>query len=393
MRRGGGLYSNFVSANDDGNRPYRGAEIPPPSSLTGTRGNSGLNKNYGGVPPPANFHSPGPSSGGVNKQGYSTMNSIQAGMINYSEESEFKVRKARTEDDYFNEDDETDYRIGSKPKIKDDPLPYQPAPGSPGPPESKKAKEDSDSEEDPLDAFMANLEKDAKKQGVKAIDTASTAPKVKDSKGFRQDIEDADDEESYYKWLEENPDAGRVQDEDELEIEYDEDGNPLVPNKPKHIDPLAALDHSQIEYKPFEKVFYTEHPDIAGLSPIQIIDLQHKLGVRVSGASPPKPVSSFGHFGFDEPLMKAIRKSEFAQPTPIQSQAIPALLSGRDCIGIAKTGSGKTASFLWPMLTHIMDQSRLLKGEGPIGNVKLFFQCCQVCSIDGALQNPGKFKR
>ena len=37
-------------------------------------------------------------------------------------------------------------------------------------------------------------------------------------------IEDADDEESYYKWLEENPDAGRVQDEDELEIEYDEDG-------------------------------------------------------------------------------------------------------------------------------------------------------------------------
>ena len=149
--------------------------------------------------------------------------------------------------------------------------------------------------------------------------------------------DDADDEESYYKWLGENPDAGRVQDEDELEIEYDEDGNPLVPNKPKHIDPLAALDHSQIEYKPFEKVFYTEHPDILGLSPIQIIDLQHKLGVRVSGASPPKPVSSFGHFGFDEPLMKAIRKSEFAQPTPIQSQAIPALLSGRDCIGIAKT--------------------------------------------------------
>ena len=59
--------------------------------------------------------------------------------------------------------------------------------------------------------------------------------------------------------------------------------------------------------------------------------------------------------------MKAIRKSEFSQPTPIQAQAIPAILLGRDVIGIAKTGSGKTAAFLWPMLTHIVDQTQLLK--------------------------------
>lgn len=51
----------------------------------------------------------------------------------------------------------------------------------------------------------------------------------------------------------------------------------------------------------------------------------------------------------------------------LQAQGIPAVLSGRDVIGIAKTGSGKTAAFLWPMLVHIMDQPRLLKGEGPIG--------------------------
>ncbi len=37
-------------------------------------------------------------------------------------------------------------------------------------------------------------------------------------------------------------------------------------------------------------------------------------------------------------------------------QAIPVALSGRDIIGIAKTGSGKTAAYLWPMLVHIMDQ-------------------------------------
>ncbi len=150
-------------------------------------------------------------------------------------------------------------------------------------------------------------------------------------------------------------------------MEYDADGNPIAPTKPKYIDPLPPIDHDKIEYKPFVRNFYNEHPDIAGLSGIQVIDLQHKLGTHISGAAPPKPVTSFGHFGFDEHLMKAIRKSEFTQPTPIQAQGIPALLSGRDVIGIAKTGSGKTAAFLWPMLVHIMDQSRLLKGDGPIG--------------------------
>lgn len=46
---------------------------------------------------------------------------------------------------------------------------------------------------------------------------------------------------------------------------------------------------------------------------------------------------------------------------------MPAALSGRDIIGIAKTGSGKTAAFIWPMLIHIMDQRELQPGEGPIG--------------------------
>lgn len=66
-------------------------------------------------------------------------------------------------------------------------------------------------------------------------------------------------------------------------------------------------------------------------------------------------------------MMKAIRKSEYTQPTPIQAQAVPIALSGRDIIGIAKTGSGKTAAFIWPLLVHIMDQKELAPGDGPIG--------------------------
>lgn len=59
--------------------------------------------------------------------------------------------------------------------------------------------------------------------------------------------------------------------------------------------------------------------------------------------------------------------SGYEQPTPIQCQALPAALSGRDVLGLAKTGSGKTAAFVLPMIVHIMDQPELEKGEGPIG--------------------------
>lgn len=47
-------------------------------------------------------------------------------------------------------------------------------------------------------------------------------------------------------------------------------------------------------------------------------------------------------------------------------QSIPIALLGRDIIGIAKTGSGKTAAYLWPALVHIMDQPELQVGDGPI---------------------------
>uniref|UniRef100_A0A8R1EDM2 Helicase ATP-binding domain-containing protein n=1 Tax=Caenorhabditis japonica TaxID=281687 RepID=A0A8R1EDM2_CAEJA len=46
--------------------------------------------------------------------------------------------------------------------------------------------------------------------------------------------------------------------------------------------------------------------------------------------------------------------------------AIPSALSGRDVLGIAKTGSGKTAAYLWPAIVHIMDQPDLKEGEGPV---------------------------
>jgi ATP-dependent RNA helicase DDX46/PRP5 len=64
-----------------------------------------------------------------------------------------------------------------------------------------------------------------------------------------------------------------------------------------------------------------------------------------------------------------IKGLEYAAPTSIQAQAIPAIMSGRDIIGVAKTGSGKTMAFILPMFRHIKDQPPLRPLDGPIAMI------------------------
>ncbi len=63
--------------------------------------------------------------------------------------------------------------------------------------------------------------------------------------------------------------------------------------------------------------------------------------------------NNFAALGLAETLLRALDKARFAQPTPIQTTAIPHLLAGRDLLGIAQTGTGKTAAFAMPMLQHL----------------------------------------
>ena len=62
---------------------------------------------------------------------------------------------------------------------------------------------------------------------------------------------------------------------------------------------------------------------------------------------------NFRDFGLVEPLVRAVTQEGYSTPTPIQQQAIPAVLSGRDVVGIAQTGTGKTAAFALPLLHQI----------------------------------------
>jgi len=67
-----------------------------------------------------------------------------------------------------------------------------------------------------------------------------------------------------------------------------------------------------------------------------------------------RPLTSFNDFGLVEPITRALRDEKYETPTPIQAQTIPLAVTGKDVIGIAQTGTGKTAAFALPILHHIV---------------------------------------
>src|SRR5688500_17356025 len=64
-------------------------------------------------------------------------------------------------------------------------------------------------------------------------------------------------------------------------------------------------------------------------------------------------MSSFDALGLAEPLVRAVLAEGYERPTPIQLDAIPHVLAGRDLLGCARTGTGKTAAFALPMLDRL----------------------------------------
>ena len=91
-----------------------------------------------------------------------------------------------------------------------------------------------------------------------------------------------------------------------------------------------------------------------------------KQEITVRGRSVPKPIQNFTDYALPEFVMAEIRRQNYQVPTPVQAQGWPIALSGRDFVGIAKTGSGKTLGFLMPAIVHINNQPYLKPGDGPI---------------------------
>jgi len=74
-----------------------------------------------------------------------------------------------------------------------------------------------------------------------------------------------------------------------------------------------------------------------------------------------------------QPLLRAVRTAGYIHPTPIQSSAIPHVLAGRDLLGCAQTGTGKTAAFALPILQRLSDRAAC--GTAPPGRVRSLVLC------------------
>ena len=68
-------------------------------------------------------------------------------------------------------------------------------------------------------------------------------------------------------------------------------------------------------------------------------------------------MTNFAELGLSKPLLNALAAKDYGEPTPIQRQAIPTVLQGRDLLGIAQTGTGKTAAFMLPSLDRLVAAS------------------------------------
>ncbi|XP_063244308.1 probable ATP-dependent RNA helicase DDX46 [Bacillus rossius redtenbacheri] len=230
-------------------------------------------------------------------------------------------------------------------------------------------KENQVEELDPLDAFMQEVQEEVRKvnklDGKKA-DSKAQGPAVStNSQGvvIVSGVAKKKADKRKGELIEQNQDGLEYSSEEE-----EEDLNATaagIANKQKK--ELAKVDHTHVEYTPFRKSFYVEVPEITRMTPEEVEIYKEELeGIRVKGKGCPRPIKTWAQCGVSKKELDVLKKQGYEKPTPIQAQAIPAIMSGRDLIGIAKTGSGKTLAFLLPMFRHIMDQPPLEETEGPI---------------------------
>ncbi|KAM6299649.1 putative ATP-dependent RNA helicase DDX46 isoform 3-T3 [Aegotheles albertisi] len=232
----------------------------------------------------------------------------------------------------------------------------------------KEDEEVEDEELDPLDAYMEEVKEEVKKFNIRGVKgggsekkTGPTVTKVVTVVTTKKAA--VESEKKKGELMENDQDAMEYSSEEE-EVDLQ---TALTGYQTKQRKLLEPVDHGKIEYEPFRKNFYVEVPELAKMTAEEVNVYRLELeGITVKGKGCPKPIKTWVQCGISMKILTALKKHGYEKPTPIQTQAIPAIMNGRDLIGIAKTGSGKTIAFLLPMFRHIMDQRALEEGEGPI---------------------------
>ncbi|KAG0140480.1 hypothetical protein CROQUDRAFT_53185 [Cronartium quercuum f. sp. fusiforme G11] len=224
------------------------------------------------------------------------------------------------------------------------------------PEQNRSAMVIEEEEVDPLDAYMSGVTDEVSK--VNASDRQRMTQLNQGRKVFEDD-EDDEEEEA----------AAGSDDEIEKTNLRPEDILALAAKKLKKKD-LAPVDHTKINYETFRKAFYHPPAEVEEMSEEEAENIRIAMdGIKIRGQDCPKPVMKWSWFGLHSACLEVIKSLGYQSPTPIQGQAVPAIMSGRDVIGVAKTGSGKTLAFLLPMFRHIKDQRPLESLEGPVAMI------------------------
>lgn len=196
-------------------------------------------------------------------------------------------------------------------------------------------------------------------------------PKTGTGTKYKRSVAVEEDElDKFMESLQDDADKMVVLDDESEEEEVEtEDPDDLLKKRLQNLHNekfLSSVDYSTAA--PFRKDFYVEQPSVATMTEEDVEKLRQALdGIKVKGNNCPKPVADWNQMGLPSAVINLmLEKFDFKKPTAIQAQALPAIMSGRDVLGIAKTGSGKTLAFVLPLLRHVQDQPPLAKGDGPI---------------------------
>ena len=93
-------------------------------------------------------------------------------------------------------------------------------------------------------------------------------------------------------------------------------------------------------------------------------------------------MTKFTDLGLDKPILKAIQAEGYDTPTPIQAKAIPHLIAGKDVLGIAQTGTGKTAAFALPILQKLAQINGKPMKFNPV-------KACSKCHMENFAEQGG----
>lgn len=119
----------------------------------------------------------------------------------------------------------------------------------------------------------------------------------------------------------------------------------------------------------------------------QDADEEQEIALTGANTTSTEPKKTFADLGLREELCDACVQLKFKYATPIQTQAIPLALEGRDVIGLAETGSGKTAAFVLPILQALLDKPQALFGLIMAPTRELAYQISQQIDALGSIIN------